>query len=115
MLLVWRGAGILVVIFAILGLIVAGFAARAALGADALDRYQKLWFGAGVVLAAVATWLVGNRLNRGLRGDDARGDLRVPDRPTHSLFGIAMEGWAALELLVGGATLLGGLISGWTL
>ena len=99
---VWSGFGILVLVIPVLTVLAIQSVTDALFGAAAYRQNAQWLPSLGLLLSALAIWLLGRRLNsRGARRllDPATGE-EVILRPRHAFFFIRMECWAALLLLV---------------
>lgn len=105
--LIWRGWGILVIVLAGVFLVGTQLIVNAVFGAD---MYRAWMGGIGLLLAAVAVWFLGRRLN-GRPGrtlvDQATGQ-RMVLRRKHDLFFIKMEYWAPILAVLGVVLLITG-------
>ena len=91
--IIWSGWGILVVGFAVAGMVLGGL-----VGAG-----SNIGLGIGLALSALPIWLVGRRLNDPSSArtlvDPQTGQTVVFQR-THSLFWIPMQWWAIAALVL---------------
>jgi hypothetical protein len=96
---VWKGGGILVVIFAAIVLFVTGKAI------DAIGFETGEWvMGVALILSGIPTWFAGKALNKETDGkvfvDKASGEeFRMG--PQHSFFFIRMEYWGPILVAIG--------------
>ncbi|MCR0982904.1 hypothetical protein [Roseomonas populi] len=97
--IIWRGWGILTVV--ILALVGGGATLAAGKLLESYGANVGYGFVLGLVAAATANWIVGNRLNgRPVRElVDAQTGERVVLRTSHSLFFIPMQWWSVLMIL----------------
>jgi hypothetical protein len=103
---IWSGWGILVVLYGLAGLLVGGIIGNAA----GLGSRQLITIGICEVLAAIALWFTGVRLNRDTerRLVDPKTGQGVIIRRRHTLFWIPMQYWAAVLALIGVIVLISG-------
>lgn len=104
MMLVWTGAGILVIPIALLGVCL-GVIIAGAFGADA---HAAIGAGLGAILAAIGIWFLGRGLNNGNRDRlllDPATREHVVLRHRHTVFWLNMEWWS-VPLLLAGALLM---------
>jgi hypothetical protein len=90
MVFLWRGAGILVVLFAAAGFIIGGLVGH---GVSGSNDGTVFGIAAGFAIAAVANWFSGRSLNRPLQAQN------VDVLKRHSFFFIPMEWWSVPMLL----------------
>jgi outer membrane lipoprotein SlyB len=90
----------LVVLFALIFGVIGGVAGEAIGGENAMG----IGAGVGLVASAIATWIVGIRLNDPAQDRvlvDPQTGQRVVLRRRHSLFWIPMQWWAPLAAIAG--------------
>jgi len=98
--------GVLVVLYGLAGLLVGGIVGNAA----GLSSRQRITIGICEVLAAIALWFTGVRLNRDTerRLVDPKTGQGVIIRRRHTLFWIPMQYWAPVLALIGVIVLISG-------
>ena len=99
MIFIWRGWGILVVLYALAGLVI-GTVVRNAVGGSVR---AGVTIGVCEVLAGVAVWFTGVRLNHEADRTlvDPKTGNEVHIRRRHTLFWIPMQYWAPVLAVVG--------------
>ena len=99
MIFIWRGWGILVVLYALAGVVV-GTVVRNAAGGGVRAGVA---IGACEVLAGIGVWFTGLRLNREPDRTlvDPKSGNEVRLRRRHTLFWIPMQYWAPVLAIVG--------------
>lgn len=106
MIFVWTRWGILVVLYGLAALLVGSVVGNAA----GLGSRRLIVIGIGELLAAIAVWFTGVRLNR--EGDrrllDPKTGKEVVLRRRHTLFWIPMQYWAPVLGLIGVIVLISG-------
>ncbi len=118
--IIWRGWGILPLIFAVLGLVAglvaadhAGLVAPRGVGASAGNDFANPYVAIALLVMALVNWLLGRRLNdaldrregspRGVVDDQERGYLR------HSLAHVRFEYWS-VPMVLGAAVAFAGFV-----
>jgi hypothetical protein len=105
--IVWTGAGILVLVVGVLS-----WAIGSALGGD---QYGIVGGGLGLIVGAIGLRFLGLRLNDPAHARvliDKQTGQEVKFQRTHTLFWIRMEVWAVLIALGGVAYIIFGIVSG---
>ena len=106
----WTGRGFLSLLFLVGVFGLFGAIVTFAVGADAFVKWPWLW-GVGAILAGIANWLAGARLNRApvnpLIG--AMRD-RLSYRARNKFLSLPMEVWGAPVVLLGIALIVKGLV-----
>jgi hypothetical protein len=105
MLFVWSGWGVLTPVVLVAGFLLGLFTA-AGLGANPVVNAALML--AGVLLACVGLWFLGNRLNRPYPGYDRTTGEPVMYRNGHTFFWVPMQYWA----FIGAAAAVGLGIAG---
>ncbi|UFS93411.1 hypothetical protein [Nocardia huaxiensis] len=97
--IVWRGWGILVVVFLLVGFFVGQALGK---GVDMPEAGASV----GTLAASVAIWFLGSHLNRPVEGyDQETGQPRVY-KNAHTLFFIPMQYWVVVGLVYTAANVL---------
>ena len=106
MIFIWSRWGILVVLYGLAGLFIGGVIGQAM----GLGARQLIPIGICELLAAVAVWFTGVRLNRdpGRTLLDPKTGREVVLRRRHTLFWIPMQYWAPVLGLIGVIVLVSG-------
>lgn len=107
MIFVWTRWGILVVLYGLAGLLVGTVLGNTA----GLGSGRLITIGICELLAGIAVWFTGVRLNRETdrRLLDPKTGKEVVVRRRHTLFWIPMQYWAPVLALIGVAVLISGL------
>jgi hypothetical protein len=109
MIFIWRGWGILVVLYALVALVI-GTIIRNSIGGG---LRAGVTIGVCEVVAGVAVWFTGIRLNRD--GDrmlvDPKTGNEVRVRRSHTLFWIPMQYWAPVLAIAGVIAVIAALAS----
>ncbi|TQN33122.1 hypothetical protein FHX37_3121 [Haloactinospora alba] len=104
---IWKGAGILVLVIALPLAGLGGVSLGSALGSDTASGIGAA---GGLALAAVAVYFLGQRLNAPTPGYHLRTGAPVNFRNGHTLFFVPMQYWGfvllGISVLVLGASLL---------
>lgn len=106
MIFVWTGWGVLILLYGLAAMLVGGVIGRAA----GLGARQLITIGICEVLAAVAVWFTGVRLNTqpGRQLIDKKTGKEVVLRRRHTLFWIPMQYWAPVLALIGVIVMING-------
>lgn len=106
MIFIWTGWGILVLFYGLAGMLVGGIISSAV----GLGSRQLIAVGICEVLAAIAVWFTGVRLNRNTerRLVDPKTGQGVIIRRRHTLFWIPMQYWAPVLALIGVIVVISG-------
>ena len=107
MIFVWTRWGILVLLYGLAALLVGAIVGQAV----GLGSRQSITIGIGELVAAVALWFTGVRLNRDTdrRLVDPKTGRDVIIRRRHTFFWIPMQYWAAVLALIGVVVLIAGV------
>jgi ABC-type antimicrobial peptide transport system permease subunit len=107
MIFIWRGWGILVVVYAFVAFVIGTIIGNSVGG----GLHAGASVGVCEVIAGVAVWFTGNRLNR--NGDrmlmDPKTGAEVRVRRRHTLFWIPMQYWAPVLAIAGIIVLIAAL------
>ena len=106
MIFIWTRWGILVILYGLAGLVIGTVVGNAA----GMGSRRLIAIGICEVLAAVAVWFTGLRLNRGAdrRLVDPKTGKDVVVRRRHTLFWLPMQYWAPVLALIGVIVLISG-------
>ncbi|HIY39865.1 MAG TPA: hypothetical protein H9836_01905 [Candidatus Nocardiopsis merdipullorum] len=95
--IIWQGWGILVVLIGALFTAPLGFGAASLLGED----NAAVGAGTGLILAAIAVYLAGNKLNAPVQGYDPSTGQPVMYRNRHTFFFVPMQYWGFILPVLG--------------
>ncbi|HEY9288265.1 MAG TPA: hypothetical protein VIT43_09615 [Candidatus Dormibacteraeota bacterium] len=106
MIFVWTGWGVLVLLYGLAGLFVGSVIGNVA----GLGHRQLITIGIAEIVAAVALWFTGVRLNGqpGRQLVDPKTGQNVVLRRRHTLFWIPMQYWAPVLALIGVIVIVNG-------
>ena len=112
MIVIWRGAGPLVLLFGIISAVVVNVISSSAFDQDNYFASHSWAQAVALASAGLLSWLAGRYLNGkpGREVIDEQTGQRIIQKPNHHLMFIKMEYWGPIYLAIGVAVLIAGMV-----
>jgi hypothetical protein len=112
MIVIWRGAGPLVLLFGIISAVVLNVVTSSAFHQDNYFASHSWSQAVALWTAGVASWFAGKYLNGqpGKEIIDSQTGQRIIQRPNHHLMFIKVEYWGPIYFVIGAVVLIVGIV-----